>query len=207
VDWTWFVPGPTILALLAAAWVAGRGAEPDSYSRWLEAAPPQPATLRERLRAGARTPAFAVPAAAVAVVALAVMWASWQPLRAVDVGNDSLQLLSDGKVAQARDAAERAHRIDPLSIEPLFDLEVIEQQAGRNNAARRALERAVQIQPRNPDPWLNLAEYDLTVRGDRSAALNDLGPALYLDPRSARGVTLFLEASRQSDAGASPVQP
>lgn len=211
VDWTWFIPGPTVIALLAAAWVAGRGPRP-AWSSWVGDVHEVPtAPRRDRLRAALRDRPLTGVAAAIAAVALFVMWATWQPLRAVHAGDEALALVADGKVAEARDAAQRAHEIDPLAIEPLTDLAVVESSAGRIDATRRALEQAVQLQPRNPTPWLQLAQFELD-RGDAAGAKKALGPALYLDPRSPTGVTLFLDAQRrlagtQTAPPASPPTP
>ncbi len=195
VDWSWFIPGPTAIALLAAGWLAGRGGR-QAWSEWLSQAPSFPrAPLRARLRAA--EPLRAGIAGALVIVALVVAWASWQPLRAVHVGDDSLALLGEGKIEEARKAAERAHRIDPLSIEPLTDLAFIEDAAGRKDAARAAFQEAVHLQERNPAPWLTLAQFELG-QSNVDAAKAALGPALYLDPRSPTGVTLFLEASRRT---------
>ncbi len=197
VDWSWFIPGPTVIALLAAGWLAGRGGR-EAWSSWLSQAPSTvTAPLRERLRTGLADRAGAGIAAALVMIALVVAWASWQPLRAVHVGDDSLALLGERKIDEARETAQRAHRIDPLSIEPLTDLAFIEDAAGRKDAARAAFQEAVHLQPRNPAPWLTLAQFEL-AQGDTNAAKQALGPALYLDPRSPTGVTLFLDAQRQA---------
>jgi Flp pilus assembly protein TadD len=196
VDWTWFIPGPTIVALLAAAWVAGRGPR-ETWSAWITDVHDVPtAPARDRLRAGLRHLPTAGAVAALALTAIMVMWATWQPQRAVHAEDDALELVSSGKVDRARDAAERAHRIDPLAIEPLSALAVVEASAGRPDRTRAVLEQAVRLQPRNPTPWLQFAQF-LLDQGDAAGAKKALGPALYLDPRSPTGVTLFLDAQRR----------
>ncbi len=197
VDWTWFVPGTCVPALLCAAWVAGRGDH--------RLAPVMPATaslaLRERLRIGARNRLALGAAAGVVLIALAFAWATWQPLRSVRAGDDALELVVERKNDAAREAAQRARDRDPLSIEPLFVLSVVAQQARDQRAARGYLEQAVQLQPRNAASWLALAQYDLD-RGDPKQALKSLGAALYLDPRSVQAVTLFFQATRATGATA-----
>lgn len=192
VDWTWFVPGTAVIALLCAGWVAGRGDH-----RLTLGGADAAAGLRERLRAGSRGRVAAGAAAATMVLALSFAWATWQPLRSVGAGNEALALLGEQRYDAARAQAERSRELDPLSIDPLLNLSIIETAAGRKAQARAALERAVALQPQNPNPWLILAEYDLGA-GNPAQALKELGPALYLDPRSTQGVTLFLEASRQT---------
>jgi len=153
-------------------------------------------SFADRLRAAARDRTRMVAAAAVLIVAVSFAWATWQPLRAVSAGNEALDLVIAKQPDAAREAALTAIDRNPLSIEPLFDLSLVEQQAGRKDESRKALERAVALQPQNAATWLVLAEADLKA-GNPKQALQELGPALYLDPRSTVGVTLFLEASRQ----------
>ena len=67
IDWTWFIPGAAVPALLCAGWVAGRGplaSGPASGAR--------PGALGG-LRIGA--------AIALGAAALIAGWIVWQPLR------------------------------------------------------------------------------------------------------------------------------
>lgn len=215
VDFTWFVPGLAILALLAAGYVAGRGPlgeSPDAD------APSSPvggpvvrAALRERVRSGLRDRTRAAAAAGVVLVALGAAWATWQPERSFHTGNEALALIDEGKLDEARRKAIDARDLNPLSVEPLFERSAVELAAGRKIDAQRALEQAVRLQPSNATPWVRLAEFHLLVAGDARRALQLLGPALYLDPRSNTGVSLFLEARRRTAglpaAAAVPVTP
>lgn len=198
VDWTWFVPATAVTALVAAAWVAGRGP--------LDAAPGRDAdgqapSRRERLRAAFTAHrARGLAAASVVVVALATAWAVWQPQRSSAIGQDALAALERGDADLARDKALAARDRNPLSVEPLFQLAVIESAAGRRVAARAALARAVRVQPSNPSTWLRLAEYELLVLDRPRVALRAIRPALYLDPRNDEAIGVFLSATRQSRA-------
>jgi O-antigen ligase len=189
VDWTWFVPGNAVVALLCAGWLAGRGP-----------LTPEPVTsagaLVERLRAGARNRQRAVLAGAAMLVALIAAWATWQPLRSQNAMDDALAALERKDVKAARADAQAAQDRNPLAVEPLFVRSVVEQQAGDRAGARRALEDAVKLQPTNSEPWLRLANYALTVEHDPAQAKAALGPALYLDPRSSTGIGLYLQAQR-----------
>jgi hypothetical protein len=200
VDWTWFVPGTCVTALLCAAWVAGRGDH--------RVAPVVPGTavlpFRERLRLGARNRPALLGAGALVVLALTFAWATWQPLRSVQAGNEALDLVVQRKNSEAREAAQTARDRNPLSIEPLFDLSIVASQAGDKQAARRYLEQAVDLQPQNSASWLALAQYDVDG-GNPRQALKELGAALYLDPRSTQAVTLFFQATRA--VGATAVVP
>ncbi len=195
VDWTWFVPGTAVLALLCAGWLAGRGPTRDQRGELLIAPRVPAAPLRVALRYRPR----ALTALGLLVVTVATAWATYQPLRGADAADDALALLEAGNADRARARALQAGEIDPLSIEPLFNLAVIEAGAGRRDAARGALERAVQLQPQNATPWLRLAEYD-AAQGDAQGALAALRPALYLDPKNTNAVTLFLDVNRQNGA-------
>jgi tetratricopeptide (TPR) repeat protein len=198
VDWTWFVPANAAVALLAAGWIAGRGPLGDR----------EPATTRlgtavgvvERLRGGLRERPRVISAAAVALVVLATAWTVWQPLRADTIAQNALDTLDRGNADAARAQAQQARDINPLSLDPLYALWTIESAAGRNSAARRALEQAVRLQPANPDPWLRLAQFELNTLKRPKVALAAIRPALYLDPRSSDAVAVFLAARRQTTA-------
>jgi tetratricopeptide (TPR) repeat protein len=198
VDWTWFVPANAVVAMLAAGWVAGRGP--------LSAAAPRRAhgSVAERLRAGLRERGRAVSAVAVVVIALVMTWTAWQPLRADTLGQDALMTLESGDVDGARAQARAAHDHDPVAVDPLFKLAQIEEQAGnRQIQARAALEEAVHLQPANPEPWIELAAFELRA-GRPRAAETASRRAVYLDPRSSRPLGVFLDARRQiAAAGAS----
>jgi hypothetical protein len=189
VDWTWFVPGNAVVALLCAGWLAGRGPlMPEPL--------PGGGSLRDRMRAGLRIPLRAGLAAAAVVVALIAAWTTWQPLRSQNAMDDALAALESKNINAARSDAQAAEDRNPLAVEPLFVRSVVEQQAGDTVAARRVLENAVQLQPTNSEPWLRLADFDLNVLHDPAQAKAALGPALYLDPRSPTGIALYLQAQR-----------
>ena len=182
IDWTWFVPGNAILALLCAGWLVGRGPIDEPIAR---STTPRLA-MREPWRIG-----LAVAAVAVALVAA---WTSWQPQRAVAEGSDALGTAEAGHFAQARDQIAQARRINPLSVDLLFQQAAIERADGNSAGARSALQEAVRKQPANPAPWLTLAEFELS-EGRKPQALSAVGSALYLDPRSPEAISTYLQAS------------
>ena len=190
VDWTWFVPGPTVVALVCAGWLAGRG------PLLPEPVPARAGSLIERMRAGLHVPQRAALAAAALIVAVVATWAVWQPLRSQSAMDDALAALEKKDINAARADAQAAEDRNPLAVEPLFVRAVVEQQAGDQAAVKGALEDAVKLQPTNPEPWRRLANYDLNVAHDPSQAEAALGPALYLDPRSSEGISLYLQAQR-----------
>jgi hypothetical protein len=185
IDWTWFVPGNAILALLCAGWLAGRGPTDEPILR------------RTTPRMAVRQPWRIGLAVAGAAVALVAAWTSWQPQRAVAKGSDALSAAEAGNFAQARAEIADARAINPLSVDLLFQQAAIERAGNNPEGARRALQEAVRKQPANPTPWLNLAELELS-QGRKPQALSAIGSALYLDPRSPTAIATYLEASREN---------
>ena len=204
VDWTWFVPGNCVPALLCAGWLAGRG----NLVGGVETGAAVRGALRARMQAGLGSRELVGAAVLLIAASFTFAWASWQPLRSVNSGNDALTLAGAQRFDAARAKALASVRQDPLSIEPLFTLAAVESMAGRKDAGRAALEKAVTLQPQNSASWLNLADYELNTLNAPQDALQALGPALYLDPHGSTGVTLFLQASRQvTPAAAATGQP
>jgi hypothetical protein len=185
VDWTWFVPGNAILAMLCAGWLAGRGPTDEPILR--RTAPRL--AIRQPWRIG-----LAVAGAAVALVAA---WTSWQPQRAVAKGSDALSAAEAGNYARARAEIADARSINPLSVDLLFQQAAIERASGNPAGARAALQEAVRKQPANPASWETLAEFELS-EGRKPQALSAVGSALYLDPRSQTAIATYLEASREN---------
>ena len=184
VDWTWFVPGNAILALLCAGWVAGRGPTTEPIER------------RESIGFAVRQPWRIGLATGTVAVALVAAWTSWQPQRAVAQGSDALATAEAGNYPEARSQIADAERIDPLSVELLFQQAAIAQAAGDTEGARRALQEAVRKQPANAQTWLSLAQFELD-QGRKPQALSAIGSALYLDPRSPAAISIYLQASKE----------
>jgi len=211
IDWTWFVPGNALVAMLCAGWLAGRGPadtapapasiavgvprNPDGPRARLLGALGLPAALRWSERGGVgRWRALA----ALAVLAFAVIgaWTQWQPQRAVDADNAALVALVARQPAPALADAELAVRRDPLSAQALVTLAQVQASTGDPAGAQATLNQAVTLQPANPQTWLALAEFDETTRANPRAALVDVRPAIYLDPTSLQATELYVEALR-----------
>jgi O-antigen ligase len=170
VDWTWYVPGDACVALLCAGWLAGRG------SLTL----PHTGLVRPRSLQQVGYVRSAVAAAALAGALLAA-WTQWQPQRSANASQQALaQLAGDPK--GALESAQAGVSRDPLSAQALFTLSTVEQAAGQSALARATLQRAVHLQPSNPQTWLALARYDLA--SNPTAALKELQAAIYLNPES-----------------------
>lgn len=194
IDWTWFVPGCTAIALLCAGWVAGRG----PLASWLPA--PAPPPLRGP-RAWLRAPAPAAGAALVLAFALVTAWAVWQPLRSLHASNDALAKLEAGDAAGAIRDAEIARDRNPLSLEPLSVLAVAQARAGDDAGALATLQEEVELQPANPEPWVRLADFQFNRLGQPQEALASLENAVRLDPRNPETVGAYLVVLRAVEEG------
>jgi O-Antigen ligase/Tetratricopeptide repeat len=195
VDWTWSIPGTAIAGLVCAAWVAGRG--PASAGPAHAMAP--------RGRAGwTGAPVRLGLAALVVAAGLAAAWTIWQPQRAVEASDAGLDALFAGRPAQARADTERATRINPLSIDPLFALAAVQTAAGDVGAARTTLQRAVRLQPANPESWLRLGQHELAQDRPRRA-LRVLDAAVFLDPHGPSAQAAYAQA--QQAVAAAPRRP
>jgi tetratricopeptide (TPR) repeat protein len=197
LDWTWFVPAVAVTALFCAGWVAGRGplAGGTAESAATPAVPVLADVRPERPSGRARRGAL-VAVVAVLAFALLASAAVSQPWRSERKGNDALALAEDGDFAGARAAAAEAEDLDPLSLDPYFDRAAIENAAGNKAGARRALERAVQVQPASQEAWLRLGEYQLNELSAPERALPILRAAIYLDPLSPQSTTDYIVALR-----------
>jgi len=186
VDWTWYVPCVACSALLCAGWLAGRGplatgGEPaPEAGGHSPAEEPAPTGARVAPRARPSYVRLAVAACAVVAAVLAA-WSQWQPQRSVNASQEALALVARNPTAALADARTGVAR-DSLSVQALFTLATVQQAAGHSALARATLQRAVRLQPSNPQTWLALARYDLT--SSPRAAVDELQAAIYLNPES-----------------------
>ena len=119
----------------------------------------------------------------LATGALALAFVSWLvPALALRSYSDALFLASRGRTAPAIAAAQRAHRLDPLAVDPLFTLALLQQQQGRGRAGLATLERARRLQPYNYAVYYQLGLIDLNVLGRTRAAERAFLRALSLNP-------------------------
>jgi hypothetical protein len=199
IDWTWFVPGNTVVALLCAGWVAGRGPLRDRLAKASGAAiaqrrPGRP--LRERL-AGFRPTRGAVgTAAGVVILALVTSWAALQPVRAQHAEDAAVDALTVGNFKGAASNARVAAARNPLSLEPLWDLAFIEDARDNKHAAVASLAQAARRQPANAEAWRRLGRYRLSVLDDPKSALEAFRAAYFLDPSSLQSGSDLIEAQR-----------
>ncbi|HEX2702134.1 MAG TPA: O-antigen ligase family protein [Solirubrobacteraceae bacterium] len=191
IDWTWFVPGVTLIALLCAGWVAGRG----PHGAVLALGRPDAAVLSDRRRG--------VLAGAAVVLALLVAWSQWQPLRSQDSSNTALTALFNGEATSGAAAvadfktaeadAERAISENPLDYTPLVWLADAEADLHHLKQGYATIVRAVRLQPSNPQTWYQLAQFDAYQLGAPKAALSVLSRSLFLYPESSSDDALYLQ--------------
>ena len=208
IDWTWFVPANAGVAVLCAGWVAGRG--PLRVRLEHPEGPPGPEALTwphaSRLaRLGQRMPPLrALAVVGVIAIALVAAWTALQPVRAVHAGDAAFDRLDQGQPDAAAEEARIATERNPLSVDPLFELAAIEEARGRTQEAEAVLERAVDLQPANPEAWRRLGRLRLSTLNDPKGALSAFQAAYYLDPKAPASTSDVIEASRAAATGAAP---
>jgi tetratricopeptide (TPR) repeat protein len=202
VDWTWFVPGPTTMALVAGGFVAGRaplgvrvgqathpGLPEDPGAAW----PPREPS-----------PARLLAASAVLLAALLTAWAIWQPEAADRATTDAIRLAEAGELDAAIARTEDAAAMNPLSSEPLLVQAGFETTVGRESAAQESLEQAVLKFPGEAQTWYQLALFQLGTLDQPRQAAATVGGAIFLDPLSVSARALYLAAkarAREQAAG------
>jgi tetratricopeptide (TPR) repeat protein len=201
IDWTWFVPGPTVMAILMAGYVAGRGPAPQPVGApagIVAAGAPRDVTLsRLNLRLPPRPPLDRlIPAVLVMAVALCAAWAVLQPQRAANANQDALDLLAAKKLPEAMKKADQSLSINPASVNPLWTKAAIAVAQNKPKEAETMFQRAVFDQPSNPEGWTRLAEFELYRNNQPKKALDVVKGALFLDPRSAPAQTVYFDALR-----------
>jgi hypothetical protein len=196
LDWTWFIPEPTAIALIAAGFVAARG--PD----WTVAEP------RPR-RDERRRPSLLRVTAALGTLVTAglVAWAIWQPEASDRATNEALALTEEGRFGQAIAKSETARDLNPLTPDPLLVRASAEARSGNEDAARQSLEKAVLSFPGDPQTWHRLAEFQLGTLDAPEQALETVRAVIYLDPHSPRGRDLFGRARARLREKTGQAQP
>jgi len=200
LDWTWFIPAPAVMALIAAGYVAGRGPLGSEDEEG-----PGPVFTRRptwgRILAGV---------AAVATAAL-IAWAAWQPEASDRATNDALALADKKKFDAAVERTKDAEDSNPLTPDPLLVRASIYTQANRVRDAEHSLQQAVISFPGDPQTWYRLAAFQLGTLDAPETAIKTIRGALYLDPHSGPASQLFLNARARlreiGAAGATENQP
>ncbi len=193
LDWTWFIQGTAVMALIPAGYLAGLGPLGEGG----------PATAERRI--DWRPDAGRIVAALAAVItALLLAWAIWQPEASDRATNEALALLDEKKYDQALAKTADAEDLNPLTPDPLLVRAAIDTSANREPDAQVSLERAVILFPGDPQTWYRLAAFQLGTLDAPEQALDTIRGALYLDPHSKASAQLFLDARarQRENAGA-----
>ena len=193
IDWTWFVPGPMAMTLVAAGFVAGRGPVP-AVGGPAVAGEDLPSAGLLRGRVPRPENGRLVAAVLLALAGLILAWAIWQPEASDRDTNKALELIDDGDYPGAIVATESAADANPLTPDPLLVRASAQSAAGEETAALRSLESAVLKFPGDPQTWIALTEFELRNLDRPNDALESVGGALFLDPRSPFAGQLFLDA-------------
>ncbi len=139
IDWTWFIPGLIVPALLCAGWLLGReGADPPIG---------RPSALR-----------LACAGLAVLLAALAA-YETWRPLHASQETAAAARAVAAGDGNAALADARAALAADPDSLTGRQELSAIYWDAGERAQAQAALAAAARIEPDNPQSWVALGGY------------------------------------------------
>jgi Flp pilus assembly protein TadD len=180
IDWTWFIPGTAITALVCAGWLAGRGPIARPVGR-------RPMSL---------TPAAIGSGALIAAVTLVVVWLTYQPLRSANADAAALTAITHGNEAAAFSDARAAANDNPESVDPLFELAALYRASGNDAAAVFELRKAVALQPENPQTWLTEGETLLALHRP-GRALPALEQALKLNVGSPQIVADIQQATAE----------
>jgi hypothetical protein len=195
LDWTWFIPEPAAMALVAAGFVAGRD---PSWAR--EASPAEPIRWRPE-------PKRIVAAVIALLTAGLLAWAIWLPEASDRATNDALALGEKHEFGKALESTKDAEDLNPLTPDPLLVRAAIDTMAGREDAARESLELAVIRFPGDPQTWYRLAAFQLGTLDAPEQALETLKGLLYIDPKSRPGQALFLSARARLREKTGQAQP
>jgi len=172
IDWTWFIPGVAVPALVCAGWLAGRGPLDAPVGRNGD---------RRRL---STSPAAAAAGLGIVAATIVAAWFVWQPLHSSDQFDAAISAITRGDTGVALADAQNAAASDPVSVDPLWELSAIYAAARNPGAAREELVKATTVQPANPESWEQLGEFDMSQHAP-VLAVPELQTAKFLDRSSA----------------------
>ncbi len=172
IDWTWFVPGVAVPALVCAGWLAGRGPLDAPVGR-----------VRDRRRLST-SPGVGAAGLGIVAATIAAAWFVWQPLHSQNSFDAAISAMSAGDPTAALADAQSAAASNPVSVEPLWELSEIYSARGNPTAARQELVKAMNTQPSNPETYEQLGEFDL-AHNQAIVAVLEFQTAQLLDQSSA----------------------
>ncbi len=155
VDWDWEIPAVTIPALVAVAVAAAPS--PNGTSTVVSPAVP-------------RRPIPVLLSAASALAAVLLAASAALPSLAETKRVEALRDAGNGSLRGAASDADLAHKLDPLSVEPLFTEASIARSRGNDAEAASLLAEATRLQPDNFETWQRFGALELTLGDYRGAA-------------------------------------
>jgi tetratricopeptide (TPR) repeat protein len=195
IDWTWFIPGVAVPALVCAGWLAGRG----PLAQTAASAAPQ----KEHAPRRGIAPARAAAVLGIICALLIAGWFVWQPLHSADQVSTAIDAITRGDAPAALAAAKGAANSDPVSVDPLWELATIYSAMGDPASSRAEYVKATQVQPSNALTWQELGAFDLQAHHPRQA-LAELRTALELDRTSLFTQHLLGQAQAQETSASGP---
>jgi len=190
VDWDWDMAAATVGFLLlvgtAAAYVAVRGT---AAAAGVAAATPgdDPVDSEAPSQGGPTAPARRPPRPIAArlfitgIVALALV--SWAlPYLAERAASAAVDQAGRQQLGAAASSARRASSLDPLAVDPLITLALVQEQQGRGRDAQATLDKALALQPRNYQVYYQMGLLELNVFGRKRDAAQWFRRGLALNP-------------------------
>ena len=108
---------------------------------------------------------------------------SWAlPYLSQRAASAAVDAASRGHLTQAAASARKASRLDPLAVDPLITLALVQAQQHQAMAARSTLDKAVRLQPYNYSGYYQMGLLTLNSFGQRDEATQWFRRALALNP-------------------------
>ena len=200
VDWTWFVPGNAVVALLCAAWVVGRG--PLRRNAAAEARPPPAPAARPRARRHRRRRGTRRAARRVGGLAAPALAERQQRRRSRTSSRSNINGARAARAGRARPQPARARPADGAGDR---------RGAPRRQEAPRCARSSRRCSCSPPTPRRGCASPTSSSTSSKPKdALRSLGAALYLDPRNPSTISAYLQVKRRvtgKKAAVPPIQP
>ena len=156
-----------------------------------------------------------LPAAGVAVCALAVLYSLFAPWYSDRRLQDAYDAAGRLDYVGAVDAARTAHNLDPLALEPIRLLAATLEGAQDYSGAKRYYLLETKREPENPDTWNDLGSFYFRLKEWRPAydalnhsyTLNPFGPAGMKDGYLDQARCMVLPTSPQCPVAAPGASP
>lgn len=167
VDWMWEMTVVSLVAIIAAAVVAGPASVPGA----------------ERRSFALRRPRRRLLSAATTIVGVAFLFGQAIPLLANLKIEQSREAVSAGRLDEALDDAFAARELQPWAASPHLQVALVAETAGELEPARAAIRRAIERDRSDWRLWLIAARLE-TKAGQFLEARRSLDRARALNPRS-----------------------